>query len=298
MPEMKAIQQRYKHDKEKRNQELMKFYRDNRVNPAAPCLPLLVQFPVFIALYLVLRQFSKHPPGGSLSWFGGLVPDITGARERALVGLPAARDLRRQPARVDVLHVHDDGQDAADDDDDPPGRVRPGDRQLPGRARHLLGDDEPVDGRPGARHAPVDAEGGSRRRSGRSRTPPKSEPPRASDGAAEPADDKPAAPPAQPRRVRPEEEEGRGDDGGPPPGRGERRDRRRSEVGRAPRAREAPSGARQGRRSLPGRLRGRARAARRGLCAGAGRRAGRRGGRAGAELDRRRQRARRRTFAT
>jgi YidC/Oxa1 family membrane protein insertase len=77
MPEMKAIQQRYKNDKQKRNEELMKFYRDNNVNPAAPCLPLLVQFPVFIALYLVLRQFSKHPPGGDLSWFGSLVPDIT-----------------------------------------------------------------------------------------------------------------------------------------------------------------------------------------------------------------------------
>ena len=77
MPEMKAIQQRYKNDKQKRNEELMKFYRDNNVNPAAPCLPLLVQFPVFIALYLVLRNFSKHPPEGSLSWFGSLVPDIT-----------------------------------------------------------------------------------------------------------------------------------------------------------------------------------------------------------------------------
>jgi YidC/Oxa1 family membrane protein insertase len=77
MPEMKAIQQRYKDDKQKRNEELMKFYRDNNVNPAAPCLPLLVQFPVFIALYLVLRQFSKDPPGGDLSWFGSLVPDIT-----------------------------------------------------------------------------------------------------------------------------------------------------------------------------------------------------------------------------
>ena len=77
MPEMKAIQQRYKNDKQKRNEELMKFYRDNNVNPAAPCLPLLVQFPVFIALYLVLRQFSKDPPAGSLSWFGSLVPDIT-----------------------------------------------------------------------------------------------------------------------------------------------------------------------------------------------------------------------------
>ena len=77
MPEMKAIQQRYKNDKQKRNEELMKFYRDNNVNPAAPCLPILFQFPVFIALYLVLRQFSKHPPGGNLSWFGGLVPNIT-----------------------------------------------------------------------------------------------------------------------------------------------------------------------------------------------------------------------------
>ncbi len=56
MPEMKSIQQRYKNDKQKRNEELMKFYRDNNVNPAAPCLPILFQFPVFIALYLVLRM--------------------------------------------------------------------------------------------------------------------------------------------------------------------------------------------------------------------------------------------------
>jgi YidC/Oxa1 family membrane protein insertase len=77
MPEMKAIQQRYKNDKQKRNEELMKFYRENNVNPAAPCLPLLLQFPVFIALYLILR----HPddllhPGDKVSWLG-LVPDIT-----------------------------------------------------------------------------------------------------------------------------------------------------------------------------------------------------------------------------
>ena len=77
MPEMKAIQQRYKNDKQKRNEELMKFYRDNNVNPAAPCLPLLFQFPVFIALYLVLR----HPDdlmhaGDQRSWLY-IVPDIT-----------------------------------------------------------------------------------------------------------------------------------------------------------------------------------------------------------------------------
>jgi YidC/Oxa1 family membrane protein insertase len=77
MPEMKAIQQRYKHDKQKRNEELMKFYRDNNVNPAAPCLPLLFQFPVFIALYLVLRHPDDLIQGGdSKSWLH-IVPDIT-----------------------------------------------------------------------------------------------------------------------------------------------------------------------------------------------------------------------------
>jgi len=55
----------------------MKFYRDNNVNPAAPCLPLLLQFPVFIALYLVLRNPNEllHS-GDTVSWLG-LVPDIT-----------------------------------------------------------------------------------------------------------------------------------------------------------------------------------------------------------------------------
>jgi YidC/Oxa1 family membrane protein insertase len=77
MPEMKAIQQRYKQDKQKRNEELMKFYRDNNVNPAAPCLPILFQFPVFIALYLVLRHSNDliHT-GDHVGWLW-FVPDIT-----------------------------------------------------------------------------------------------------------------------------------------------------------------------------------------------------------------------------
>jgi YidC/Oxa1 family membrane protein insertase len=77
MPEMKAIQQRYKHDKQKRNEELMKFYRDNSVNPAAPCLPILFQLPVFFALYFVLRDPDELlQPGDTISWLG-FVPDIT-----------------------------------------------------------------------------------------------------------------------------------------------------------------------------------------------------------------------------
>jgi YidC/Oxa1 family membrane protein insertase len=77
MPEMKAIQQRYKNDKQKRNEELMKFYRDNNVNPAAPCLPLLFQFPVFIALYLVLRNPDQLMEAGDIKSWLHIVPDIT-----------------------------------------------------------------------------------------------------------------------------------------------------------------------------------------------------------------------------
>jgi YidC/Oxa1 family membrane protein insertase len=75
-PEMKAIQQRYKHDKQKQNEELMKFYRENNINPAASCLPMVAQFPVFIALYYTLRNFTKHVPAGAdLSWLH-FVPSI------------------------------------------------------------------------------------------------------------------------------------------------------------------------------------------------------------------------------
>jgi len=74
-PQMKEIQKKYKGDKQKQNEELMKFYRENNINPAASCLPMLFQFPVFIALYYSLRTFAKHPPGGDLS-FLHFIPSI------------------------------------------------------------------------------------------------------------------------------------------------------------------------------------------------------------------------------
>ena len=58
-PEMKALQQRWKHDKVRQREELMKFYKENNINPAAPCLPLLLQIPIFIALFFVLRNFAS-----------------------------------------------------------------------------------------------------------------------------------------------------------------------------------------------------------------------------------------------
>src|SRR5437899_2892454 len=54
-PEMKKIQAQYKDDRQKLNEELLKFYKENNINPLGGCLPLLVQLPVFIILYNVLR---------------------------------------------------------------------------------------------------------------------------------------------------------------------------------------------------------------------------------------------------
>jgi YidC/Oxa1 family membrane protein insertase len=58
-PEMRAIQGKYRDDKQRQQQEMMKFYRENRVNPLASCLPLLFQLPFFIALYFMLRSDLK-----------------------------------------------------------------------------------------------------------------------------------------------------------------------------------------------------------------------------------------------
>jgi len=80
LPEMKEIQKRYKNDKRKQNEELMKFYRENQINPASSCLPIIPQIPIFFALYFVLRGFDDEIfpkyPKSDLSWLN-FVPDIT-----------------------------------------------------------------------------------------------------------------------------------------------------------------------------------------------------------------------------
>ncbi len=71
-PEMKAIQQRWKHDRQRMNQEMMAFYKENQINPAASCLPILAQFPIFIGLFFVLRDFENEIlprfPESTLQW--------------------------------------------------------------------------------------------------------------------------------------------------------------------------------------------------------------------------------------
>ncbi|WGX76291.1 YidC/Oxa1 family membrane protein insertase [Paraclostridium bifermentans] len=55
-PKIKEIQEKYKSKPEKQNQEIMKVYQEAKINPMSGCLPLLIQFPILIGLYNVLRQ--------------------------------------------------------------------------------------------------------------------------------------------------------------------------------------------------------------------------------------------------
>jgi YidC/Oxa1 family membrane protein insertase len=63
-PKMKALQERYKDDKPRLQQEMLKLYQEEKINPAAGCLPILLQIPVFYALYKVLMVSveMRHQP--------------------------------------------------------------------------------------------------------------------------------------------------------------------------------------------------------------------------------------------
>jgi YidC/Oxa1 family membrane protein insertase len=75
-PKMKAVQERWKDDKPRMQQEMMKLYKDEKVNPLAGCLPILLQIPIFFALYkiLMLSIEMRHQP--FILWLRDLsVPD-------------------------------------------------------------------------------------------------------------------------------------------------------------------------------------------------------------------------------
>ncbi len=69
-PELKRLQAKHKNDRQKLNEEMMKFYKENKVNPLAGCLPILLQAPLFIVLYQLILNLSrdggpKHVPSDS-----------------------------------------------------------------------------------------------------------------------------------------------------------------------------------------------------------------------------------------
>jgi len=74
-PEMKKLQERFKGDRQRLNQEMMKFYQENKVNPLGSCLPLLLQIPFFISLFYLLKSKEfKEDIGGSEPFL--FIPDL------------------------------------------------------------------------------------------------------------------------------------------------------------------------------------------------------------------------------
>ena len=70
-PQMKEIQEKFKNDRQRMQQEMMRFYQENKVNPLASCLPLILQLPIFFALFRLLRGDSFEEDvknSGEASW--------------------------------------------------------------------------------------------------------------------------------------------------------------------------------------------------------------------------------------
>ena len=212
----------------------MSFYKEHNINPAASCLPMVCPDPG-LHRALLRAQALREPsaPGGNLEWLG-----LVGHHRPRLrrLGQAAARHLRRQPDGVDLLHVDDDGQDAALPDDGPAAALRQLHRQLPDRAAALLGDDEPVDGRAGPHHAPARAEdAGAVAVQRASRKPPRSRTAATARRSRPPAPKPAAAPPAAPQQRAGEAARRRARGGERRRAalrRGDGRDGRRGEVGR------------------------------------------------------------------
>ena len=94
-PQIKELQEKYKEDRQRLSQEMMNFYKENKINPLASCIPLLAQMPIFITLFYTLRgplredicgQTEKpcgevvNPATGQLGGFGEnflFIPDLT-----------------------------------------------------------------------------------------------------------------------------------------------------------------------------------------------------------------------------
>jgi YidC/Oxa1 family membrane protein insertase len=95
-PEIKKLQAKYKGDRQKLNEETMKFYQENKINPLAGCLPLLIQMPIFFALFHTLRDPYKYVPKDS-SLFNALCGGFGKLADGALAcGTDVTRALHDQ----------------------------------------------------------------------------------------------------------------------------------------------------------------------------------------------------------
>ncbi|MEU9604106.1 membrane protein insertase YidC [Streptomyces sp. NPDC048057] len=97
-PKMKAIQERYKSDKQRQSEEMMKLYKETGTNPLSSCLPILAQSPFFFALYYVLSKIASGDVVGVIN-----EPLLASARQAHIFGAPLAAKFTDSSAKVAAL---------------------------------------------------------------------------------------------------------------------------------------------------------------------------------------------------
>ena len=116
-PKLQELQKKYQYDQEKLNQETMKLYQTNKINPMGGCLPLLIQFPILIALYNIIRspltyvvQLGKHglPTIAEMHAFLASLGSAVQATDQ--IGIAAemsrfASDVAAKFPGVDIMHI-------------------------------------------------------------------------------------------------------------------------------------------------------------------------------------------------
>lgn len=97
-PKMKAIQERYKSDKQRQSEEMMKLYKETGTNPLSSCLPILAQSPFFFALYHVLSAIASNKKIGVIDQ-----SLLDSARQAHIFGAPLAAKFMDSAEKVDAL---------------------------------------------------------------------------------------------------------------------------------------------------------------------------------------------------
>ena len=254
-PKLKELQAKYKDDKQRQQQEIMKFYAENKINPFASCLPLLAQFPFFIGLFYLLdghlrREICGDAVGKVTDAAGkllpcGQVPNPTGDEKFLFIPDLTAGATGWVLAVLMILYV---GSQLLSTLLTPTSPDRNQQMlmyglplvfaifillyELPGRPARVLDHDEPLDRRPGLPHPQearpdhADGAGGSRPRasaggSGFMARLQGATAPKEPAAAVAPAEVRPGRPAAAARRARRRSARGAGADG-----RGSRQGRR------------------------------------------------------------------------
>jgi YidC/Oxa1 family membrane protein insertase len=99
-PEMKKIQERYKNDKQRQSEEMMKLYKETGTNPLSSCLPILAQSPFFFALYHVLNSIANNDTIGAINQ-----SLLDSAQKAHIFGAPLAAKFTDSSADVAALEA-------------------------------------------------------------------------------------------------------------------------------------------------------------------------------------------------